>query len=123
MTELSTEEAVEQHPWREKIRQRLSGLPPPIRKALVIITSAILVMIGISLVWLPGPFTLPFVIAGVAILSTEYVWAASLLSETLKLSSRALQLLRDPWLLLAGALAAAVAAVSVYTVLFPGWWT
>lgn len=123
MAELSTEDAVHQHPWRAKVQQRLRVLPPPIRKAFVIITSALLIGIGVSLVWLPGPFTLPFVIAGVAILSTEYLWAASLLSETMAWSTRALRLLRDPWLLLAAALIAAVAAVSVYTVLFPGWWT
>jgi hypothetical protein len=123
MAETSTEDAVHQHPWRAKVQQRLRILPPPIRKALVIITSALLILIGISLIWLPGPFTLPFVIAGVAILSTEYIWAASLLSETIALSSRALRMLRDPWLLLATALMAAVAAVTVYTVLFPGWWT
>lgn len=114
---------VEDHPLRSRVQTYLRRLPPPIRKMLVIVTSGLLIAIGVSLVWLPGPFTLPFVIAGVAILSTEYVWAASLLSESTRLSVKALSMLRDPWILLACVLLAAVAAMTAYTVLFPGWWT
>lgn len=122
VTDMETRQ-VEEHPLRARVQASLRRLPPPIRKMLVIVTSGLLIMIGISLVWLPGPFTLPFVIAGVAILSTEYVWASSLLSESTRLSAKALSLLRDPWILLACVLLAAVAAITAYTVLFPGWWT
>lgn len=120
---MDTQREVDDHPLRARVQASLRRLPPPIRKMLVIVTSGLLIAIGISLVWLPGPFTLPFVIAGVAILSTEYVWAASLLSESTRLSAKALSMLRDPWILLACVLLAAVAAVTAYTVLFPGWWT
>lgn len=123
VTDMDTRHEVENHPLRARVQARLGRLPPPIRKMLVLVTSSLLILIGISLVWLPGPFTLPFVIAGVAILSTEYVWAASLLTESTRLSAKALSMLRDPWILLACVLLAAVAAVTAYTVLFPGWWT
>lgn len=114
---------VAEHPLRAKFQAKLRGLPAPIRRMLVIITAALLIGIGLSLIWLPGPFTLPFVIAGIAVLSTEFVWASTLLMHGKRFSAELLRLMRDPWILLAIALLVAVAAVSAYTVFRPGWWT
>ncbi len=36
-------------------------------------------MLGLLLIVLPGPFTIPLVAAGAAILSTEYEWAKKIL--------------------------------------------
>ena len=65
---METQQEVENHPLRARVQASLRRLPPPIRKMLVIVTSGLLIIIGISLVWLPGPFTLPFVIGGFAAL-------------------------------------------------------
>jgi hypothetical protein len=113
---------IESNPLRDRIRSALSGIPAPIRKVLVGVTGAVLILVGISLVWLPGPFTLPFVLAGVVVLSTEFVWASSILKMGQEQSARLFAMLRNPWILLAVLLAAAVVAVTAYTVISPGWW-
>lgn len=113
---------IESNPLRERIRSALSGIPAPVRKVLVGTTGAVLILVGLSLVWLPGPFTLPFVFAGVLILSTEFVWASSILKVGQEQSARLFATLRNPWILLASLLAVAVVAITSYTVMFPGWW-
>ena len=42
-----------------------------------------LVLLGIALIPLPGPFSIPLMIAGLAVLATEYVWAEKML-DTVK---------------------------------------
>ena len=42
-----------------------------------------LVLLGIALIPLPGPFSIPLMIAGLAVLATEYVWAERVL-DTVK---------------------------------------
>lgn len=101
---------------------RFKSLPGPIRKSLVISIGGVLIIIGGMLIVLPGPFTLPFVIAGVAILSTEFAWAGMLLRQTQRFSARFLRLLRNPWILLAALLVVAVVSLSVYTYFVPDWW-
>ena len=113
---------IESNPWRDRVRSALSGIPTPVRKVLVSVSGTVLILIGISLVWLPGPFTLPFVIAGVVILSTEFVWASSILRIGQEQSARLFEMLRNPWILLAALLAATVAAITAYTLFRPGWW-
>jgi hypothetical protein len=113
---------IESNPLRERVRSALSIIPAPVRKVLVAVTGAVLILIGISLIWLPGPFTLPFVIAGVVILSTEFVWASSILKVGQEQSARLFEMLRNPWILLAVLLAIAVAVTTAYTLVRPGWW-
>ena len=38
-------------------------------------------MAGVALIILPGPFTMPLVIAGLFILAIEFAWAETLLSR------------------------------------------
>ncbi len=113
---------IESNPLRERVRSALRVIPAPVRKVLVAVTGSVLILIGISLVWLPGPFTLPFVIAGVVILSTEFVWASSILKVGQEQSARLFEMLRNPWILLAALLAATVAAITAYSLFRPGWW-
>lgn len=113
---------IESHPLRERVRSALSIIPAPVRKVLVAVTGAVLILIGVSLIWLPGPFTLPFVIAGVVILSTEFVWASSILKVGQEQSARLFEMLRNPWILLAALLATTVAVTTGYTLVRPGWW-
>jgi len=120
--ERSIDSEIESNPWRERVRSALSGIPAPVRKVLVAVTGSVLILIGVSLIWLPGPFTLPFVIAGVVILSTEFVWASSILRIGQEQSARLFEMLRNPWILLAVLLAATVTAITAYTIIRPGWW-
>ena len=57
------------------------GVPTPVRKFIVIVIGFTLIAIGGVLIILPGPFTLPPVIAGLFILALEFTWAKSLLTK------------------------------------------
>jgi len=41
-----------------------------------------LVVAGLVLIVFPGPFTIPLILAGLAVLATEYAWARHALDET-----------------------------------------
>lgn len=56
--------------------------PKKVRQLLVLMVGSTLVLLGVLLVVLPGPFTLPLVLAGLAVLSTEFVWAARVLERS-----------------------------------------
>ena len=56
-------------------------MPSALRKAIVLVIGSTLIAIGGVLIVLPGPFTLPFVIAGLFILAAEFTWARSLLNK------------------------------------------
>jgi len=53
--------------------------PRTVRKGVVFVLGGTLVVLGMLLVVLPGPFTLPLVLAGLALLATEFAWARRLL--------------------------------------------
>lgn len=46
-------------------------------------------LLGIALIPLPGPWTIPLVLLGLAILGTEYAWARRALDETKKRARKA----------------------------------
>jgi hypothetical protein len=56
-------------------------VPAPVRKLIVLVIGFTLIAIGSILIILPGPFTLPFMIAGLFILALEFTWARSLLTK------------------------------------------
>jgi UPF0716 family protein affecting phage T7 exclusion len=56
-------------------------LPSALRKTIVSVFGFTLIAIGGVLLILPGPFTLPPVIAGLFILALEFTWARSLLTK------------------------------------------
>jgi uncharacterized membrane protein YbaN (DUF454 family) len=56
-------------------------VPTPVRKLIVLVIGFTLIAIGSVLIILPGPFTLPFMIAGLFILAIEFTWAKSLLTK------------------------------------------
>lgn len=66
---------------RESLLTRWRAVPGPIRKSVVLTIGVTLLAIGGALIILPGPFTLPFVIAGVAVLSSEFVWAERVMEK------------------------------------------
>ncbi|TXH43678.1 MAG: hypothetical protein E6Q90_06225 [Actinobacteria bacterium] len=105
-----------------RVRSALSGIPAPLRKVLVIVAGSVLIIVGLALVVLPGPFTLPLVIAGVAVLSTEFAWASAVLEEGQRRSKELIRMLANPWALLAVVILVAAAALAAYSWWRPGWW-
>ena len=57
-------------------------VPGSMRKTVVAVIGATLVLLGLALIVLPGPFTIPLLIAGFAVLGTEFAWAGRLLQRT-----------------------------------------
>ncbi len=55
--------------------------PKTVRRSIVGLLGLTLILIGGVLVILPGPLTLPFVVAGLAVLASEFVWAERLLIQ------------------------------------------
>ena len=54
-------------------------LPSYLRKTIVFTVGATLIVSGLMLIILPGPFTMPLVILGLVILAAEFAWAERLL--------------------------------------------
>jgi hypothetical protein len=57
-------------------------VPKPLRQLIVLVIGLTLIVIGGLLIVLPGPFTLPFVFAGLVVLAVEFVWAERILLRT-----------------------------------------
>jgi hypothetical protein len=57
-------------------------VPKPLRQLIVLVIGLTLIIIGGLLIVLPGPFTLPFVFAGLVVLAAEFVWAERILIRT-----------------------------------------
>ena len=53
------------------------------KRIVVFVVGVALVVLGIALIPLPGPFSIPLMVAGLAVLATEYVWAEKML-DTVK---------------------------------------
>jgi uncharacterized protein (TIGR02611 family) len=53
------------------------------KRIVIFVVGVALVLLGILLIPLPGPFSIPLMIAGLAVLATEYVWAEKVL-DTVK---------------------------------------
>lgn len=64
---------------RTKISKAWKSLPSAVRKTIVLVIGSTLIITGLLLVVLPGPFTLPLVIFGLVILALEFAWAESML--------------------------------------------
>ena len=53
------------------------------KRIVVFVVGVALVLLGVALIPLPGPFSIPLMLAGLAVLATEYVWADKVL-DTVK---------------------------------------
>lgn len=53
-------------------------LPAKIRKPIVTLVGALFILASILTGWLPGPGGIPLLIIGIAILASEFEWAARL---------------------------------------------
>ncbi len=56
-------------------------LPKGLRKIIAFSVGSFLVLAGLVLIVLPGPFTMPLVIAGFFVLAVEFAWAERLLAK------------------------------------------
>jgi hypothetical protein len=69
--------------WRRRFRPRSDVRVSPehrsissqAQRAAVTVIGVLLVAGGLAITWLPGPWSFPIVLAGFAVLSTEYDWA------------------------------------------------
>ena len=64
-----------------EIRKAWKGVPKPVRQVVALVIGGTLVIVGGFLIVLPGPFTIPFVFAGLLILAGEFVWAQRFLER------------------------------------------
>ena len=64
---------------KNKIAQAWKLLPSAIRKTIVLLIGSTLIITGLLLVVLPGPFTMPLLILGLVVLALEFAWAESML--------------------------------------------
>jgi len=68
-----------------KMRSRFAAtwksLPTAIRRTIVSVVGFTLITLGLLLVVLPGPFTLPLVILGLFVLALEFAWADRMLNK------------------------------------------
>lgn len=56
-------------------------LPKRLRQAIAFSIGSFLVLSGLVLIVLPGPFTMPLVIAGLFVLAVEFAWAERFLAK------------------------------------------
>ena len=56
-------------------------LPKGLRKIIAFSIGSFLVLAGLVLIVLPGPLTMPLVIAGFFVLAVEFAWAERLLAK------------------------------------------
>jgi len=66
---------------KKKIAKSWKTLPAPLRKTIVSVIGSTLIITGLLLIVLPGPFTMPLLILGLAILALEFAWAKSMLEK------------------------------------------
>jgi hypothetical protein len=75
-------------------RKLWNSAPVTVRRTIVAVTGTTLLLLGAALVVLPGPFTLPLVVAGLAVLGTEFAWAEHLLTKGREKAGKAVKVVR-----------------------------
>ena len=63
------------------LRKAWKNVPKPVRQVIALVIGGTLMIIGGFLIVLPGPFTIPFVFAGLLVLAGEFVWAQRFLDR------------------------------------------
>jgi len=63
------------------LRKAWRNVPKPVRQVIALVIGGTLMIIGGLLIVLPGPFTIPFVFAGLLVLAGEFVWAQRFLDR------------------------------------------
>lgn len=63
------------------LRELLTFIFRSTKRIAVFVIGVALVLLGIALIPLPGPFSIPLMIAGLAVLATEFIWAEKMLDQ------------------------------------------
>ena len=79
--------------WRASLRRRPGGAQ--LLQVLVFAFGLLFVLFGVALIPLPGPFTIPPILFGVYLWSTEFGWAERLLERAKKSAREAWQNAKD----------------------------
>lgn len=64
---------------KSKIAQTWKLLPTALRKTIVLVIGFTLIVTGLLLIVLPGPFTMPLLVLGLVVLALEFAWAETML--------------------------------------------
>lgn len=75
------------------VQKYWKSLPHPIRWVIAATVGSTLVVLGLLFLVLPGP-GIPLIIAGLAILATEFAWAEILLNKTKHHASKTMKRVR-----------------------------
>jgi len=76
------------HPFRKFFhRVGLVLIPPIIRRTIIALIGGTIVLIGLLLIFLPGPGAL-VILVGLAVLGTEFVWAKRLIRRARELGKQ-----------------------------------
>jgi len=63
------------------VKEKWLLLPKGLRQVIAFSIGSFLVLAGLVLIILPGPFTMPLVIAGLFVLAVEFAWAERFLAK------------------------------------------
>jgi drug/metabolite transporter (DMT)-like permease len=63
------------------VKKKWLLLPKGLRQVIAFSVGSFLVLAGLVLIVLPGPFTMPLVIAGLFVLAVEFAWAERFLAK------------------------------------------
>jgi drug/metabolite transporter (DMT)-like permease len=63
------------------VKKKWLLLPKGLRQVIAFSIGSFLVLAGLVLIVLPGPFTMPLVIAGLFVLAVEFAWAERFLAR------------------------------------------
>ena len=74
-------ELPEERVMRSRFTATWKVLPTTVRKTIVLVIGSTLILTGMLLIVLPGPFTLPLVILGLVVLALEFAWAERTLEK------------------------------------------
>lgn len=66
---------------KTRISAAWKTLPSSVRKSIVLVIGSTLIVIGLVLIILPGPFTMPLLILGLVVLALEFAWAERMLEQ------------------------------------------
>jgi hypothetical protein len=64
---------------KSKFAQAWKSLPSALRKTIVLVIGSTLIVTGLLLIVLPGPFTMPLLVLGLVVLALEFAWAEAML--------------------------------------------
>ena len=64
---------------KNRFAQAWKLLPSALRKTIALVIGSTLIVTGLLLVVLPGPFTMPLLVLGLVVLALEFAWAETML--------------------------------------------